>query len=184
MRMTVEPSRQPWERALLEQNRRWLLAYFIAATGDAHRAEDLVQDVFAAAVKNAEKFDPARSFGAWLRGIARNVLLMSYREAKIRVLSLDPAVLTRLDDAAARAEAVHTVPGYGDLRQRFLAECLKSVPDRGRNVLRLKYDEGKASKDIARTTGMQIGAVDVLLCRLRRALQDCVARKLSSVRNG
>jgi RNA polymerase sigma-70 factor (ECF subfamily) len=182
--MTAEPSRQPWERAILEQNRRWLMAYFIAATGDPHRAEDLVQDVFAAAVKNAQQFDPARSFGAWLRGIARNVLLMSHRQARTRVLSLDPAVLTRLDEAAARAEAVHTVPGYSDLRHRFLLECLKSVPDRGRTVLRLKYDEGRASKDISRATGMQIGAVDMLLSRLRRALQDCVARKLSAVRNG
>lgn len=182
--MTTEPSRQPWERAILEQNRHWLMAYFIAATGDPHKAEDLVQDVFTAAVKNAEKFDPARSFGAWLRGIARNVLLMSHREAKTRVLSVDPAVLNRLDEAAARAEAVHTVPGYQDLRQKFLLECLKSVPDRGRTVLRLKYDEGKPSKDISRATGMQVGAVDMLLSRLRRALQDCVARKLTSVRNG
>lgn len=183
--MTAErSSRQPWERAILEQNRRWLLAYFIAATGDAHRAEDLVQDVFAAAIKNAEQFDPSHSFGAWLRGIARNLLLMTYRQSKSRILSMDPAVLSRLDDAAAQAEAAHAVPGHGERRQQFLRECLKSVPDRGRTALRMKYDEGKASKEISKATGMQVGAVDMLLSRLRRALQDCVSRKLSAVRNG
>jgi len=182
--MTTERSREPWARAILEQNRRWLLAYFIAATGDPHRAEDLVQDVFAAAIRNAEKFDPSKSFGAWLRGIARNLLLMSFRESKSRLLTVDPAVLARLDESAAHAEAAHAVPGYSDLRQQILRECLKSVPDRGRKVLGLKYGEGKLSRDIARETRMQVGAVDMLLSRLRRALQDCVSRKLSSVRHG
>lgn len=177
---TERRSREPWERAILEQNRRWLLAYFVAATGDAHRAEDLVQDVFAAAIKNAEQFDPSRSFGAWLRGIARNLLLMNYRESKSRVLSLDPAVLSRLDDAAAHAEAAYAVPGYSDLRRKVLRDCLKSIPGRGRRVLGLKYGEGKLSRDISRETGMQVGAVDVMLSRLRRALQDCVSRKLAT----
>src|SRR5688500_7348536 len=94
-------AREPWARAILDQNRRWLMAWFIAATGDPHRAEDLVQDVFAAAFKDADRFDASKSFGAWLRGIARNILLMSHRDAKRRVLSLDPAVLNRLDEAAA-----------------------------------------------------------------------------------
>jgi RNA polymerase sigma-70 factor (ECF subfamily) len=177
-------SREPWQRAILEQNRRWLLAYFIAATGDAHRAEDLVQDVFAAAVKNAEQFDPSRSFGAWLRGIARNLLLMSYRDSRSRVLSLDPAVLSRLDEAAAQAESAHAVPGYSELRQQVLRDCLKTIPDRGRKVLGLKYAEGKVSRDIAQETGMQVGAVDMLLSRLRRALQECTSRKLAALRHG
>ena len=182
--MATERSREPWERAILEQNRRWLLAYFIAATGDSHRAEDLVQDVFAAAIKNADQFDPSRSFGAWLRGIARNLLLMSYRQSRSRVLPLDPAVLSRLDDAAATAEAAHAVPGYSELRQQILRDCLKSIPDRSRRVLGLKYGEGKPSREISRETGMQVGAVDVLLSRLRRVLQDCVSRKLTAARHG
>ena len=184
MMTTAGQTREPWARAILEQNRHWLLAYFLAATGDAHRSEDLVQDVFTAAIKNAEKFDPSRSFGAWLRGIARNLLLMTFRESKSRVLSLDPAVLARLDESAAHAEAAHSVPGYADLRQQILRDCLKSIPDRGRKVLGLKYGEGKLSRDIARETGMQVGAVDMLLSRLRRALQECVSRKLTAVRHG
>ena len=180
----MSDSREPWARAILDQNRRWLLSWFIAATGDPALAEDLVQDVFAEALRNAERFDPSRSFGAWLRGIARNLLLMNHRDSKQRVLSLDPAVLGRLDEAAARTEAAHAMPDYADLRRSILRDCMKSLPDRGRKVLDLKYADGRSSRDIAKSTGLEVGAVDMMLSRLRRALQDCMTRKLSAVRHG
>ncbi len=62
-------------QASLEQNRRWLLAYFISATGDPELAGDLVQETFAAALRSSDAFDPLRGLGGWLRGIARNILL-------------------------------------------------------------------------------------------------------------
>lgn len=168
---------RPWARAILEQNRSWLLAYFIAGTGDAHRAEDLVQDVFAAALKNAGRFDPSLSFGAWLRGIARNLLLMSYRER--RALILDGPALDRLDAAAERAEAAHAASGWSSRRQDVLKECLKEVPERSRKVLDLKYGDGRPSRAIAERLGMQTTAVDMLLSRVRLALRHCVERKLA-----
>ncbi len=180
----MEAGRDPWARAILEQNRRWLVAWFIAATGDAALAEDLAQDVFAAAVKNAASFDPAKSFGAWLRGIARNVLLMSHRRARHRVLSLDAAVLDRLDRAAAQAEQAHAVPGYSDLRLRVLRECLGGLSEKGRRVLGLKYSGKKLSREIAEATGMKVAAVDTMLSRARRALQECISRKMAPVAHG
>lgn len=180
----MSASRDPWVRALVEQNRRWLLAWFLAATGDPSLAEDLVQDVFTEALKSAERFDESKSFGAWLRGIARNLLLMNHRDSKRRLVSLDPAVLGRLDEAAARREAVHAVPDYAEVRHAVLRDCMKSLPERSRKVLGLKYGEGRASRDIAKTTGMDVGAVDMLLSRVRRALQDCASRKLAEGRHG
>lgn len=170
---------EPLARALLEQNRRWLLAYFIAGTGDAHRAEDLVQDVFAAALKNAARFDPSKDVGAWLRGIARNVLLMTYRSSRKRTLSLDAAALDRLDVAAARAESEDAASGYEGRRQKLLRDCLGEVPEKNRKVLALKYTEGRLSRNIADRLGMRTSAVDMLLSRIRLALRHCVEKKLA-----
>ncbi|MGH7342536.1 MAG: RNA polymerase sigma factor, partial [Candidatus Rokuibacteriota bacterium] len=167
-----------------EQNRRWLVAYFIAATGDPSRAEDLCQDVFAAALKNAAQFDLSKSFGAWLRGIARNVLLMHYRQSRHRILSLDEAALDRLDRAAAHAEAAHAVPDYSELRLDVLRECLRSLPERGRAILGLKYSKNLASRQIGESVGMKATAVDVMISRARRMLQECVQRKMASVARG
>jgi len=109
---------------------------------------------------------------------------MNHRDSKRRLLSLDPAVLGRLDEAAARTESVHAMPDYADLRQSILRDCMKSLPDRSRKLLDLKYADGRNSRHIAKSTGMQVGAIDMMLSRLRRALQDCMTRKLSSVRHG
>lgn len=144
----------------------------------------LVQDVFTEALKSADRFDESKSFGAWLRGIARNLLLMNHRDSKRRLVSLDPAVLGRLDEAAARREAVDAVPDYADVREAILRDCMKSLPDRSRKVLDLKYREGQDSRTISKSTGLQVGAVDMLLSRVRRALQDCVSRKLAEGRHG
>src|SRR5688572_1499366 len=154
---------EPWARALLDQTRRWLLAYFIAGTGDPHRAEDLVQDVFAAALKNSGRFDPSKSVGAWLRGIARNVLLMTYRSSRRPTLSLDAGALDRLDGAAARAESEEAAAGYAGRRQQLLRDCLGAVPEKNRKVLALKYTDGRPSRDIAARLGMRASAVDMLL---------------------
>ena len=138
-----------------------------------------LDDVFAAALKNADRFDPSQSFGAWLRGIARNLLLMCYRDSRRRTLSLDGAALDRLDGAAAQAEAAHAASGYSDRRQDLLHDCLKEVPEWSRQVLSLKYGQGRPSRAIATRTGMSVEAVDMLLSRIRRALQACVDRKLA-----
>ncbi len=172
-----ERSRDPWAQALLEQNRPWLMAYFLGALGDPAAAEDLVQDVFTAAVENADRFDPSRPIGAWLRGIARN-LLADRGRAPRRVLSADPRFLDRLDQAAARAEELHADPGYAESRARALRDCLAELTERARRVLGLKYSEGRLSRDIGAREGMKTPAVDVLLSRSRRALQLCLGGKL------
>ncbi len=41
-----------WTKAVIEQNRRWLLAYLFSATGDHHTAEDRVQETFEIAYRS------------------------------------------------------------------------------------------------------------------------------------
>ncbi|MBN1669388.1 MAG: hypothetical protein JXR37_00030 [Kiritimatiellae bacterium] len=62
-----------WVHALIDQNRRWLLAFVLSLTGDANAADDLVQQVFLVAFENRAKYDGSRPLGGWLRGIARNI---------------------------------------------------------------------------------------------------------------
>ena len=177
-------NRDVWTRAIVEQNRSWLMAYFIAATGDPVLSEDLVQDVFTAALENADSFDPTQSFGAWLRGIARNHLLMAFRNTNRRPLSLSEKVLDRLDRAAMRAESSHATPGYAGSRLAALRERMKSLTERVRRIMGLKYAHRRLSRQIAEEVGMKTTAVDMLLSRARRTLEDCISRKAGTAAHG
>ncbi|HYG78187.1 MAG TPA: sigma-70 family RNA polymerase sigma factor [Planctomycetota bacterium] len=169
-----------WARAIVEQNRRWLMAYFLAATGDAHFSEDLVQEVFAEALSSADRFDPSQSFGAWLRGIARNILLQHYRQARHKFISIDESVLNRFEYAAEQCETAHAIPGYAQARLDALKTCLADLTERTRTAIELKYTQQMRSREIAEKLAMQSTAVDMLISRARRALEECILRKLRS----
>ena len=173
-----------WTRAIVEQNQRWLMAYFVAATGNHAESEDLVQETFAQALKNADRFDPSKSFGAWLRGIARNVYLEHRRKSSHRLVALNDAALDQLDLAAAASEEMHTVPGYGESRVDALKDCLESLSERTAEVVKRRYLKNQPSKTIASSLGITAMAVDLVLSRARKALVVCVNRKLRTEVNG
>ena len=166
-----------WTRVLIEQNQRWLTAYFLAGTGDRSVADDLVQEAFNEALVSQANYDRSKPFGAWLRGIARHLLFRHYRTSSRAALPLDPSVLERLDASAADAEAQQVDPDWQPRRVTALRSCLEELTERVRAILALKYQERMPSKDIAERFSMKTNAVDMTLSRARRVLEDCVNRR-------
>lgn len=165
-----------WERALLEQNRHWLTAYILAMTGDRTWTEDLVQEVFATALTNAARFDPSQSLGAWLRGIAKNLLLQ--HRSRRPMLSLDQGSMMHLDRAALEAEERDARPHLAESRLEALRSCLSTLTRHAREVLDLRYGARKPSREIADQLGMKATAVDMVTSRARKLLEECIARKM------
>lgn len=163
----------------LEQNRRWLTAYFLAMTGDLDRAQDLVQEVFVRAVRGAPTYDSASgTLGAWLRGIARNVVYEHVRQHGRDPLLINDAMLAQLDDRAARFESDHADPGHETRRLRLLRECMARLSEHVRQIIEMKYQQRSRSQQIAAVLGMNENAVNVALCRGRKTLQTCIEQKL------
>jgi len=167
----------PWSAAAIEQNRRWLGAYLLALSGDPEAAADMVQEVFAIALRKRGEFRAGTNFGGWLRGIARNVALQQCRR-RGRELLLDRAeVLAHLDRAAEAAAGRSAAPGYAEERAGRLRECLAAVSSRVRLLLELRYALGRSPAEVAAEAGLTVPAVNMALCRARFALADCIRRK-------
>jgi RNA polymerase sigma-70 factor (ECF subfamily) len=181
VRSAVAPTKQGmdgtddvWTRAVIEQNHRWLFALFLAATGDRAVSDDLVQQTFLEALKSRGRFDPQRSFGAWLRGIANHMLLAHWRARRIH--ALDPAALAAICDAA---EAMcQEDPSGEEERRAALPECLKTLSERARILLDLRYRDGMDSLTIGGRLGMSRTAVDMAVSRARQAMRFCIERRL------
>lgn len=145
---------------------------FIARrTSDPFHAADLTADVFLAAIEACEGYDPRRGRpGAWLVGIARNVLLADgrrrAREVQVVARVSGRALLT--EDAVSRAEEIID----GQRAARDLLTGLDDLPAGERAVLELVAFDGLTVTEAAEVLGVQPGTARVRLHRARHHIRE------------
>lgn len=155
-----------------------LRSYLLASTGDPHAAEDLLQEMAGVLWEKFDQYDPSRPFRPWALGVARiEVLKWRQRKARQREVLSGQAL-------EVLAETAADLGGELDRREAFLRDCLQAVQDTGRNVLEMKYGRGLAIREIAAHLEKSVEAVEMMLVRLRRALRDCIERKLAQASRG
>jgi RNA polymerase sigma-70 factor (ECF subfamily) len=168
----------PWTKAVIEQNRRWLMAFLLASTGDRAAAEDLTQEVFQIAFEKRSDFDTSADFGAWLRGIARNCLKRHFEKSRRRPVVVGDA-LCELEGAAAQAEPKLLDPDWVANRVMALRECLKNLTERARQILDARYVQNVSARDLGERMNMTVLAVNTAAFRARTVVAECVRRKLT-----
>jgi RNA polymerase sigma-70 factor (ECF subfamily) len=168
---------QDFARQFLCEQRR-LAAYLMAATGDVHAMEDLLQSVARILWEKLAEYDEARPFGAWATGVAQlEVLKWRQQAARSREVLSEDSMRLLSETAAEQGE---------ELSQRYdyLAECLKALGASARGVLQLKYAQGCRIREIAQQLKKSTPAVEMLLVRSRRSLRSCIERKMSRAQGG
>lgn len=157
---------------------RRLRAYFYAATRDVHETDDLIQQVSAAMLRRMSEYDETRPFEAWAMGMAR-LEVLKWRQALARSREvLSPDAL----DAVARVATAQ--PRRIDDRAAFLADCFESLRGVARRVIEFRYRDDFTPAETAGALGRSLASVEMALTRARRALRDCIARKLSGQKTG
>jgi RNA polymerase sigma-70 factor, ECF subfamily len=148
--------------------------YATALIGDAHRAEDIVQETLLIALKTRDRFVPEADLGCWLRGILRNVALRERRR-------VGPVVVDQCIAQAAELEldALHdsTEPG---MEIEALQACMKRMDANGQQVIKMHYHEGLSCADISRAMERSLSWVKVTMHRLRAGLRNCIQARLNN----
>jgi RNA polymerase sigma factor (sigma-70 family) len=130
-----------------------------------HTAEDLFQDTWLAAARNAHRLREDTELLPWLYTIARN----KHRNS----LRLGDSDRRRRDAVRADPGAAATAPDdQVDARVRAdrLGRALDRLPDAHREVLLLLFVEGFSSEEAARVLDIREDAVRKRLSRARAAL--------------
>jgi RNA polymerase sigma-70 factor, ECF subfamily len=159
------------EQALSELYDRYsrpVYATGVRLLGDAHLAEDLVQDAFIKVWQAAASFDPSRArFATWLYQVTRNRAVDLDRRRRARPSSAGDA---RLQTISGGAEPEASVDGWD------VAHALSRIPEEHREVLTLAYFEGLTQREISRRTGIPLGTIKsrttTALKGLRQSLID------------
>jgi RNA polymerase sigma-70 factor (ECF subfamily) len=146
----------------------WDVYGFIAyRVGQRHDAEDLTQLTFERALRAWGRFDPERAQPAtWLMAIARNVLIDHWRaDRSAQHAELDP-----------EAPGLPASPGIGaDMGlEPELEQALRSLSDRERELLALRFGADLTGQQIAELSGTSLAAVQQALSRCLRRLREAM----------
>jgi RNA polymerase sigma-70 factor (ECF subfamily) len=161
---------------LFLQQRDMLLSYIHALVRDPDAAEDLFQQVVICILEREELPCPPEAFPAWCRGVARNLILHHWRDRRRR-RAVPSGLLIDAVDLAFRE--VDEQADFYQLRSAALAECLKWVPARQRQLLTLRYTEDLTSQEIGQRLRRTAGAVRKEIARLRSQLRECIEAHLA-----
>jgi RNA polymerase sigma-70 factor (ECF subfamily) len=161
-------------------DRHRLGAFVNGLLRDSHAAEDVLQEVWVRLAAEVVKGTRLESQPAWCRGVARMLVLRHWERQKSAKVVADSAILEafleRVEQAFAEPE---NATDEWAARQSALDECVSALPERSRRMLSLRYEERAPMDEVARAMGQTFDAVTKALYRVRQALLDCVARKLS-----
>lgn len=148
--------------ALFAAHYRDLVRLVSGLLDDNETCEEVVQDAFAAMLQTNARPEPGKE-AAYLRSAALNGARSQLRKRRVRrtkriapLRAVDPAeqaAVTRLENE----EILHIV---------------RSLPDRQRDVLLLRYQADLSEAEIAETLGISVGSVKTHASRGLAAVRD------------
>jgi RNA polymerase sigma-70 factor, ECF subfamily len=142
---------------LYDRHSRAIYSLALRMLTDSAEAEDVVQDVFTQAWRQASRYDAARApVVGWLLVIARARALdrLRARKSRISVTALDPATTDPVDPGLALDQ--QAISNEDAVRVRTALAALPAVQ---REAIELAYFKGLSQSDIAEQLSQPLGTV-------------------------
>lgn len=160
---------------LVRENADSLTAFLRASVYSEAAADDLFQEAMLIAWRKIGEYDRSRPFGAWLRGIAKRLVLTHYRDAAREVPISCEQVLDYLDQRMAQvdSQAGDTL----DEKIAALRDCIERLAPRYRQPVELHYRQHRTTEWMSVHLATTRDAVQKRLQRARARLAECLEGK-------
>ncbi len=169
-------------RTLVERHSRAVFRLAHRLTGNAHDAEDVVQETFLKAYKQLGRFESRANFSTWLHRIAVNCSIDLIRSRPHRETGHEAADLEQFGAESEVHEAAQKSPERLMLStevQERITETMASLSRMERAAFVLRHFEGHSIDDISRQLGVKTNATKHSIFRavrkMRGALEPFVA---------
>ena len=143
-----------------------VMGYIRARVQRSADAEDLCSDVFEKIQRKLAEFDSEKaSLNTWIFTITRNTVIDHFRRTKpAEELDENLSDDTEIDEDLLNQESLSELAG-----------ALRALPEELRDLIVLRYYDGRPLTEVAELMGLSYGAVKLrhqsALAKLRRALQ-------------
>lgn len=162
-------------RDLVRRYERPVYSVLMRVVRRSEDAEDLVQETFVKAFRALERYDPERSFAAWIFTIASRLAIDHYRRRRIQTVSLnvtDPGSgEERTMDVEDKGLKPDEVTSYAEEEART-ASLIDSLPEHYRIVVLLRHQQDLSYEEIAEALNLPLGTVKARIHRARALLKD------------
>jgi RNA polymerase sigma-70 factor (ECF subfamily) len=154
---------------------RPLFAYVLSLFPEPLEAEEILQNTNLKLMAEHERLDDVRDFDGWARRLAYfEYLAHCKRKSRGRLDLVHEDLLMKLADASFERASEMTD------KLSALEQCERKLVRADRELLSARYREGRAVAEIAERTRRTPAAIRQVLCRIRRALLDCMRVRLSA----
>ncbi|MEM9351707.1 MAG: sigma-70 family RNA polymerase sigma factor [Planctomycetota bacterium] len=150
--------------------------YLMALLPAAGDAADVLQETSLVLWRKFDTFESGTNFYAWACKIAR-LQALKHRERLGRAARvLDIGVLEQLADEAAEMQADPS----SERREMLgaLSNCVERLPEADQALIRKRYQPDATVKRMAEELGRSANSLSKSLGRIRRALLECVERRM------
>ena len=143
---------------MYDRHARPLYSLILRILGNETEAEDVLQDVFAQAFRQASRYDARRgAVAAWLLTIARSRAIDRLRARRTRVETVAGETKTLDEMPDAQPDAASTM--LDEERSRLVRRALGELPMLQRMAIELAYYEGLSHSEIAERLEQPLGTV-------------------------
>lgn len=138
----------------------------LSKIGNQDDAEELLQDIFIAALDGIVFYHGNASLKTWLYAIAKNKITDYYRKHSVRkIIEKTVPVLESLYEETYSPELV----AERELMKQKIRHTFAQLPKRYQEILKLRYEWGYTVKQIAYQLRLSVKACESLLFRARTA---------------
>lgn len=159
--------------AVFERCSRSIYRYVVVRVGDAHLADDLMQQLWLQA-RFSPTVVPGDELEFWLRGIARNLVRTHWRRRARRPKDIplaDPDVARELADRLRAAELPPDLLERREVRDQLLL-AITELASAEQELIVGHYFHGRSHDELAAESGLSPRAIEGRLYRSRKALRD------------
>jgi RNA polymerase sigma-70 factor (ECF subfamily) len=153
-------------KLLYLRHREKVYRFVVRLAGTESVADEVINEVFVSAWRNAEDFKGESQVGSWLLGIARFKAISACRR-RVEAPWDEYAAANIADPADSPA-----VSAEKRERSDILQQCLAKLTPSHRNVLNLIYFQGRKIEEVARSTGAPASTVKTRLHYARSRMAD------------
>lgn len=159
---------------LYAESERALFGFVFSLTPDQNVAADIIQAAMIQIWEHFDEYDDSRPFLPWACQFAYRQVLMHRRRESTRRRYFSQATMELLSQDAP--DNLH----WEKERREALDSCFEHLSEQQQELISHRYWQDEPLTKLAERLGRSESAIYKALERTRKALADCIAKKLST----